>query len=255
MPPTNTSKICILLSVGVSLLLIYLWASDSIETEKLYSYNGGFYYTIWQSEPTSKCLNVAPNYLNLNEKERLLKSELTIEKQCNLTEAHISFSITDLVDFQIENHTNLTITNSTENGILLLNISSRNMGLYQTYPLTFYFKINHDAYSYYRVGGESVKIGEFTLIFDNSIFKGHICEGEDCFNIIEGDAREEALWKGNTKTFRINSANGPLIRFNSKSRGWNLALKLLDAFILGSITVILYEILNIWFIHKLLKDN
>ncbi len=244
-------KISILILTAFLLFIVYIYLSNYVQTEKLYPWNQEWLdYSVWQKHAPSNCFHIDPNHLTFDGKEGILTADTGFMRSCNFTIAYLWFTISDLNYFQYYNPSNLTMPrygNLSEKNRIGYKINASDMEPFKQYDYKLYFHLKNNFYNYYDLTAEGSTIGEISINFDNSI-NGYKCDDQECFTLIEGQDRitqERPIWRGFSKRYIFNNAGRFLIRFSPHSSFWSFVLKLLDTFILGSVAIIIYEVLNI----------
>ena len=244
-------KVGILILTASLLFVAYISLSNYIQTEKLYPWNQDWLvYSVWQKQAPSNCFEISPNHLTFDGKTGVLTVYMGFTKSCNFTTAYLWFTTSDLDYFQYSNPDNLTMPrygNISEKNRIGYKIDPSDMEPFKRYDYTLYFYLRNKFYNYYDFIADGSTIGEVTINFDNSL-NGYKCDDQECFTLIEGQekiAQERPIWRGYSKRYSFNNVGRFLIRFSPHSSFWSLVVKLLDTFILGSVSIIIYEILNI----------
>lgn len=240
------------------LLLSYLWATNFIETEKLYpSEKDCFTFSSWGYVDNPDCFKIEPLYINYKNRIDDIKKfidapnvilvELDVYKalDCNHGESWISFQATNLsfpiiFDNSSDNLSSIYFNQTSNNSFTIhFNYSSNDHG---NKNIIFYLPINKNFYNYYRFS-PSQEISLMMIDFDyrNDVRYGYYAD-ENSFFTLEGNiTKDEPIFKGKYKRFWVGDNSGTLIRFNPKSKWWFLLQKILDTLVLGIIAVAIYD--------------
>lgn len=264
---SNTFRLFLIILFIVSILL-YLWTTNFIETKKLYPI-GEEWFTLGLSyySDNMSCIDfdkVPLTYFNNNQiinaskqSPNWVRLNLYFRVKCNFNKAHISISATNLSWVHLNNPSNLSYVNETENKnsevIVDYNQSDSN-SYYQ--GLDIFLAIDNDFFNYYRfIGSERIRWWSIDFEYKDSIFGGYYAD-ENSFFILEGNLKKESpIFRGKHKEFEFNDTHSIILRFNPKSKGWSLLQKVLDGVFAGLIAVLIYELLKEIVVRKKNTNN
>ncbi len=243
------------LAVYIAVFLIfYLLSTDWIETKKVYPYEQEWFtFSINQDAENVSCLDTTVSYLIYRNRvdetlgfdaPNVVSLSLHLVRSCQINKATIWISATDLM-FPIVFNDSLNLGRWDNGGNDSLNISlsfEPNSPLYQEIKLGL--PINKSFYNHYRIYGvEGIKINLVGLEYKDDIFNGYYAE-EDSFSMIEGQIKQELpIFMGKYKRYEFeDNTTHVLFRFTPKVKRWVLVQKMLDAIILGLISVFIYDL-------------
>lgn len=249
-----------MVTIAAILLMLYLCATDYIETKKLYPEGNNFYFVTWYYSNNNSCIVTYPSsvfysnapaffkYSNdsFNSKN-YMEYDLFLREQCDFKNVTIVVSGKDISHpiyyevYKDNNYSSANFSNKDEYNLYKISLKYEP---YKNIKLRIVIPVNNSFYNYYSFGqgvSGDIKFNRLTFLFKNDWRSGYYAD-ENAFSITDGEVKKEMpVSVGSYKEYTFNDVNSITMRFSPKSKFWSLIQKAADAIILGLIAVLIYD--------------
>lgn len=248
----TTKRIIIFLVLIVGILGIYLYITNEIEDRFLYPTEKEWFSLFVDAYVSNEsCIKITPIYINYYndvsdlkgiQSQNLLKIDLNILRYCHtFGEGRIMISATDLIKPTIidySNLSNLTKINETRGSF---NVELTNSSDIFQQEITLLIPINNNFFNYYLFSSSATNISMIDFTFKKDVINGYLLN-ENYFSLVNGNMdRPEPILRGKYKRYILNDTPSALIRFVPEKKIWFLTQKILDAILLGILSILIYE--------------
>lgn len=239
----------------IGLIIIYSVLTNWVETKMIYpEEKEWFELNIWAHAKNESCIDLGESniyYLNDPTKNQYLGNwntnnlvhlDLNLRKICDFGQLRVYISATNLTYlFIAENSTTLNISQSNDSRFDISMNYDVNIPFYR---IELILPIKNDFFNYYRFSSPKIPINVLTFYYKNGVFNEGYSADENSFTIFDqAKYTERPIEKNRYKWYNFNREESVLLTFNPKSKIWSLIQKMIDAIVLGLITVMVYELL------------